>query len=194
MIIEDLEHLRKAFESKVNFNENEWEEIHPLWHTVEFKKGEFLTQEGQIERRLYFSCQGVQSLSYLSLDGTEMVLGFTFPYYFSGIYDSFIAQKPANTNLVALTDSRMLYIQHQDMMDLFDTYRSVERWGRLFVEEILFGRGRREIELASMRAKERFDVFMARCPRVLKSIPQKYLASYLEMTPETFSRLRKNIS
>ena len=58
---------------------------------------------------------------------------------------------------------------------------------------MLIGRGKREIELLTLSAEERYINFMRRCPKVLLQIPQKYLASYLNMKPETFSRLRASV-
>ncbi|MCI5054881.1 MAG: Crp/Fnr family transcriptional regulator [Flavobacteriales bacterium] len=183
--------LRRQFEFKVKFTDAEWSEISKYWRTIQFKKGTAITTEGQIEKRFYFAYQGVQSLFFRTESGHEKILGFTFPYSFSGVYDSFISQSPAFTNLTAITDSELLFIGYDDMMLLYEKFKSFERWGRLFIEEILVGRGKREIELSSLSALERFEVFMKRCPPALKTIPQKYLASYLEMTPETFSRLRR---
>jgi CRP-like cAMP-binding protein len=76
---------------------------------------------------------------------------------------------------------------------LFDQYAELDRWGRLFFQNLLIGRVSREIELLTLPAKERYIAFMRRCPEELLRIPQKYLASYLNMTPETFSRLRAKV-
>ena len=66
----------------------------------------------------------------------------------------------------------------------------MERFGRLILEELLVGRAAREIELLSLDAEERYDRLFKRSPHLLQLVPQKDIASYLRMKPETFSRLR----
>jgi CRP-like cAMP-binding protein len=67
----------------------------------------------------------------------------------------------------------------------------MERFGRLIPEELLVGRACREMEQLSLSAEERYDRLLQRSPQLLQLVPQKDIASYLRMTPETFSRLRR---
>lgn len=73
---------------------------------------------------------------------------------------------------------------------LFELYPEFNYWGRIVHQELLIGRVKREVELITMTSRERYDSFMERCPKELLQIPQKYLAWYLNMSPETYSRLR----
>ena len=167
-----------------------WEDIRSRWHVRHFRKDALLIAPPAVETHFYFVLSGVQRLYYLSPEGNEVVLGFTFQHEFSGAYDSFVRQTPAQSHLQALTNSELLAIGVADMNELFDRYHCVERWGRLFLQEILFGRVLREVELSTRTAEERYRDFIKRSPAPLRQIPQKHLASYLNMTPETFSRLR----
>lgn len=182
--------LRAALTRYVRFPDEIWKDIRPRWHPRCVEKGTMITEAQTIETHFYFVLSGVQRLYYPSLEGSDVVLGFTFHHNFSGVYDSFVRQTPALCYLQALTKSELLAISLKDMNELFDRYASMERWGRLFVQDILFGRVQREIELTTRTAEERYRDFMRRSPAPLRQIPQKHLASYLNMTPETFSRLR----
>ena len=84
-----------------------------------------------------------------------------------------------------------LRINHQDLTRLYDEFKVFERWGRLFNEMILTGFGVYMRSLIADSAEERFNRLMNQSPHVFQLIPQKHLASYLGMTPETFSRMRK---
>ena len=174
----------------VSLTDAAWKDIGCRWHACHYRKDALITSPPVIENHFYFVLSGVQRLYYLSAEGSEVVLGFTFQHNFSGVYDSFIQQKPAQCYLQALTDSELLAIGFTDMNELFDRHPCMERWGRIFVQSILFGRVQREIELTTRTAEERYRDFMHRSPAPLRQIPQKHLASYLNMTPETFSRLR----
>lgn len=130
----------------------------------------------------------------LTKSGDKKVIGFSFDGSFSGIYDSFLKETASHYFLEALTDSRLLRMSKIQYDTLFNLYPEFNEWGRIVHQELLIGRVQREVELITMDAKERFDVFMQRCPKKLLTVPQKYLASYVNMTPETFSRMRKQIS
>ena len=182
--------LRAGLTRYVTLSDAVWEDVRRRWRFRRVKKDTMLTKVQAIEPYFYFVLSGVQRLYYPSPDGNEVVLGFTFQDNFSGVYDSFIRQTPAQCYLQALTDSELLAICFTDMNELFDRYPCMERWGRLFVQDVLFGRVQREVELTTRTAEERYRDFMRRSPAPLRQIAQKHLASYLNMTPETFSRLR----
>jgi CRP-like cAMP-binding protein len=185
--------LKKVFtplvlqeESHSNFF-NSWEEVH-------FSKGDFITESNTVERYFYVVLEGVQTIYILTPEGDKKVIGFSYAGSFSGVYDSFLNEKASHYFLEALTTTSLLRINKESYNAFFDEYPEFNYWGRIAHQELLIGRVNREIELITLTAKERFDAFMNRCPEELKTIPQKYLASYLNMTPETFSRLRAMIS
>lgn len=182
--------LRDAFEKYVKLSDAEWLDAQKRFTTLHFAKEDSVTREGAVEPYFYFILNGIHRLYYLTPAGDEVTLAFSFDDNFSGVYDSFVTQKPSLYYLQSLTESEVLAISHADMHYLFDAYKSFERWGRLFIQQILFGRGKREVELATQSAQQRYDTFISRMPVVLQTIPQKYIASYLGMTPETFSRMR----
>ncbi|MCG8576304.1 MAG: Crp/Fnr family transcriptional regulator [Flavobacteriales bacterium] len=165
-------------------------EFYEMWKEIEFGKNEFLTEAGKVEKRFYLVIEGVQVIYILDLKGDKKVIGFSFDGSYSGVYDSYLYQRPSKYFLEALTPSKLIYISLEDYQSLFDRYPEFDRWGRIVHQQLLVGRVDREIEIITLSAKERFDAFMERCPAPLLNIPQKYLASYLNMTPETFSRMR----
>ncbi|RED93655.1 Crp/Fnr family transcriptional regulator [Marinoscillum furvescens] len=155
---------------------------------------QLIVEGGAIARHFYFVLEGVQAIYVISRTGEKVVLGFSFDGSVSGVYDSFIYQKPSAYFLEALTPSRMLGISIDRFNELFERFPDLLKWRVTFVDAIMEGRGRREVEMLTLSAAERYEAFVKRCPPELLTIPQKYLASYLHMKPETFSRLRKNAS
>lgn len=165
-----------------------------LWKPMSFGKGDIMTSPGQVEGRFYVVLSGIQVVYLLTPKGNLVTIGFSFDGSYSGIYDSFAFGTPSAYYLQALTLSELVYITAEDYHALFDTYSGFDRWGRLVHARLLTGRVKRELELTTLSAEERFVQFMRRCPDPLKTIPHKWLASYLSMTPETFSRLNTSVS
>ncbi len=184
--------LQQLF-GEVQLPEGEFPDFAGGWKLRQFSKKSLITEAGTVERYFYVVVDGVQAIYIIDRRGEKRMLGFSYRGNFSGVYDSFLRQAPAAYFLEALTDSSLLALPYAGFRELFERYPSFERWGRLFHQEILIGRLQREVELLTLSARERYVRFMRRCPPELLAIPQKYLASYLNMTPETFSRLRASV-
>jgi CRP-like cAMP-binding protein len=155
-----------------------------------YSSRELIVEAGNVEQYFYLVVSGVQTIYLIDRKGEKVVLGFSFDGSVSGVYDSFLSEKPSQLFLEALTPSKMIRMHKQDFDQLFELFPEFLKWRINFIENIFFGRAKREIEFLTLSAKERFDIFMKRCPPQLLNIPQKYLASYLNMKPETFSRMR----
>ncbi len=181
-----------SFFSEIPFTDAQKVGFRALWSTTEVPKGTLITEAGKIERYFYFVLEGVQVLYILDQKGEKVVLGFSYAGGPSGVFDSFIAQQASPTFLEALKPSKLLKINLDAYQSLFEQFPEFHKWGHHFFREVLFGRLFREVEILTMSAEERYIAFMQRCPDALKVIPQKYLASYLNMKPETFSRLRSS--
>lgn len=187
----DFSLLKKAF-APIEFTKEMEAFFFEHWNYKTYKRGTFITEAGLTERYLFFVLEGVQVVYLIDKNGNQVVIGFTFDNEISCVYDSLVTQKPSKYFLEALTHSKMLAITYENYEQLFKKFPEFNLWGRLFVERISMGRNNREIELLTKTTKERYQAFLKRCPPQLKNIPQKYLASYLNMKPETFSRIRSN--
>lgn len=184
----------KAFFPQVILTEQEENRFKSLWSIKTFNQYDLITEAGNVERYFYFVLEGVQAIYILNEKGEKVVLGFSYSGSPSGAFDSFIKKQPSDTFLEALKPSKMLAISFKDYQSLFEKHQGFYQWGHEFFQQILFGRLSREVELLTLSAEQRYKAFMQRCPNELKVIPQKYLASYLNMKPETFSRLRSRTS
>jgi CRP-like cAMP-binding protein len=177
----------------VELSDRDWAAIAPRWKECAFSRGAFISSVGKVEDRFYIVAQGVQKLSFPH-DGADICVGFAYGGSWSGEYASFLTRQPARFDVVAVTDSILFGITHSDLQRLYAELPVMERWGRLIAEEVLVGRATREIEQMSLSASERYERLVKRSPQLLQLVPQKDIASYLRMTPETLSRLRRSVS
>lgn len=194
MVMTDLEFEQlEAFFSLVHLDGESKRLFRDLWEVKFFKQYDFLTEAGAVENYFYFVLEGVQAVYVLNEKGEKIVLGFSYTGSPSGVFDSFSTRKPSTLFLEALKPTRVLGITYTDYQTVFQRFPGAHEWGHAFFKNVLLGRLSREIELLTLDTRERYLAFMQRCPEELKVIPQKHLASYLNMKPETFSRLRAAI-
>lgn len=184
--------VRHTIERYVRLSDEEWSVIGTYWHEHVFAKGGMVSVAGRVEPRFYIVKEGVQRL-YFVHEGVEHCLGFSYGGSWSGDYDSFVRRAPGRFQVQAVTDSVLVGIAHADLLRSYERFPAMERFGRSILEELLVGRATREIELIALSAEERYRRLLARSPHLLQLVPQKDIASYLRMTPETFSRLRAKV-
>jgi CRP-like cAMP-binding protein len=157
-----------------------------------FKKGDFITVPGQIQRELYFVKSGIQ-MSYFDAEHKTHVIAFTYPPNLCAIPESFSFQIPSKYFLTCLTDSEMEYITFDELQILFDQSQQTERLFRRMTEAVLAGIINRHIELHSMTIEERYKIFCQRSPHLLQLVPHKYIASYLGIDATNFSKLFNSV-
>ena len=184
--------VRRTIERYVKLTDAEWAEVGPCWQERRFARGAYISKAGEVEHYFYIVVSGVQRL-FFEHDGNEHCLGFSYDHSWSGDYDSFISKRPGRFQVQAITESVLLGISHSDLQRCYDRIPAMDRFGRLILEELIRGRATREIEQLSMSAEERYSRLMERSPHLLQLVAQKDIASYLGMSPETFSRLRAKV-
>jgi CRP-like cAMP-binding protein len=185
-----LAQLKKKVYSLVEPTDGEWETFISQWRPFSFDKNHRVTDLGTVEPYFYFISEGVIR-AYFIKDGEEFNIGFTYQNEYSGVYDSFMLQKPSQYALETLTATSGIRIKYHDLMALFDQHKVFERWGRLFNQGILISFGVFVQSILADSAEERFNRLMQQSPHIFQLVPQKHLASYLGMSAETFSRMRK---
>ncbi|SNS95390.1 cAMP-binding domain of CRP or a regulatory subunit of cAMP-dependent protein kinases [Ekhidna lutea] len=184
-------HIFESYFGKyIDISPEALEFLNASFQEMNYSGREMIVESGGYAKYFYFVLSGVQALYIINEKGEKVILGFSFKGSPSGAFDSFITSKPSHFFLEALSPSKLIGINKQKFDELFERFPEFYKWRALFMEDILLGRISREVEITTMTAKKRFDAFVKRCPPELLEIPQKYLASYLNMKPETFSRLR----
>ncbi len=174
-----------------------------LLHTVKFERIEIpkktiILNHGETEDYLYFISEGIVRFFVHKMHPTEPPKEITFSFIvknmFCSAYDSFITRKPCHYNIETLKDTIIYRIHHRDLQDLYKTTEIGNYIGRISAEGLYVRKAQREMSLLMYSAEERYLNLMKTYPEFILQIPLKYIASYLGITPQALSRIRKKIS
>ena len=163
-----------------------------LWNEIDIPKKQPMIMPGQIEKHFYFVLSGVQKSFYLH-KGKEHIIAFAYPPSFSGIPESFLTQSPSNYHLETISNSNFLRISYEQHHKFMMEHREIETLYRKLTEFFLKGVIQRQHEVMALSMEERFRIFVGRSAHLLQTIPQKDIASYLNIDPTNFSKLINKI-
>ena len=149
----------------------------------------FLVSPGQTEQYLYFAHHGTLRIFYPTAS-EEICVGFVHPGDMVCSFPSFAMGKPSEYAIQALRVSGLIAISRTDFQACVDGSAALGRLWRSELERSLIGRMEHEIDLLLPEPAHRLERLRQRSPHIFQTVPKKYLASYLRMTPETLSRLR----
>jgi len=179
--------------TQIGIREKELQPFLKLLTVKTYKCGETILKNGQRDNYLSFLKSGLIRY-FVDKDGKELTFDFIFPKSFFCHYDSYYSRKPTRFNSEALTDIEIYRIHYDDLNALFQTCESAKDLSRIAVERLLEKKIKREMFLLTNSPQERYLSLLKDQPKLLQYIPQKYLATYLGIVPETLSRIRKRIS
>ncbi|MFC5269410.1 Crp/Fnr family transcriptional regulator [Adhaeribacter terreus] len=188
-----MQTLTTFLQTLANFTTSELEQITSVWNRKQtFNRGDFIVSAGEVETQVHFVLEGTQTIHYLE-NGKEICVGFGYPGTILIAYPSFITGKPSEFYVQAIKKTELLSLNHADWKMLLETLpKFKDVWYKL-TETALLGMMAREVELHIASNAERYERLLKRSPQLLQQIPQRYVASYLKMEPETLSRLKKII-
>jgi CRP-like cAMP-binding protein len=157
------------------------------------KGGEFLIREGEICKHESFVTRGSLKAYYVDDDGVEHVLDFLVEEWWADDLYSFLTQTPSKSSVKAIEDSELLQISKEDLERLYQRVPKFERFFRLLFQKAYISQRDQINQMLSVTAEERYIQFLKKKPYALKRFSQKDIASYLGVTPQFFSTLKKKI-
>jgi len=189
---------RAFIEKYVHLNDVEWAIFKSKIKVERFKKGETILYVGDVCDKLRYLNAGLARGYMLTEDGKD----YTWHLYFNDKnssminlytvdYESFLNQTPAKVAIEALEDCTFLTHTHEDIEFLYNHYKKGERIGRLMAEEAYSYMHNKFVEQITQDAKSRFDEFMKKTPFLLDKVPQYHIASFLHITPQYLTKMKR---
>jgi CRP-like cAMP-binding protein len=184
-----LEMLRQYVSGYVALTKDEFAMVADRLVIRNFDKKQLLVKAGEVEEYLNFTVKGLTRM-YFYKNKTEVITNIAKEGEIISSSSSFLSSSPSNYYVETLEPSTFLSISRQQLEQAYKESPSIERLGRLMTTHFVLQKEEWELECMRLDTKERFLRFVGNNPELLLRVPQKYLASYLNMKPETFSRLK----
>ena len=157
------------------------------------KRRQFILQEGDVSKLNTFVVEGCFKMYMIDGNGKEHNLQFAIENWWIGDIGSFHTEQPSKLYIEAIENSVILQINKEDQLKLFVEYPKFNRIFRVITENALVSTQRRILQNISSTAEERYLDFMERYPHFFNRISNVQIASYLGVTPEFLSTIRKRL-
>jgi CRP/FNR family transcriptional regulator, anaerobic regulatory protein len=184
-----FELLLKSISTRVSLNNEQQQLFISFFRSRKLKKKSFLYQEGDVQQHVAFINSGCLRSYSIDKNGTEHILQFAPAGWWIADMQSLLNNAPSNLSIDAIEDSEVFLIRQADIEDMYQGLPQMERYFRILAERSLATSQQRLIDALSLTAVERYNNFCKRYPTLIQSIPQKYVASYIGITPEFMSKM-----
>lgn len=182
--------LFKHIDQKVTLTTEEKEVVFSFFRVKKLRRRQFLLQEEDICVDFAFVSEGLLKSYVLDEKGNENVNLFGWEGWWIADFQSFLFQTPATLAIEAMEDCELLLLSKENYERMLDEVPAMERYFRLVYERSLATKDQRLVHAQTYSAEEKYISLIAMYPELLQRIPQSLLASFLGLTPETFSRIK----
>ncbi|WP_345160802.1 Crp/Fnr family transcriptional regulator [Pontibacter saemangeumensis] len=180
--------------SKVALTEAEQEQIKKYLTFKKLRKKQYLLQEGDVCKVIAFVENGALRAYSIDENNNERIIQFGLEGWLISDLYSFLTGEPATYNIDAIEDSELVIISKSAHEELLQTMPKYETFTRLNMTGAYLAMQRRLTSIISASVEERYQDFINLYPHIAQRVPQHMIASYMGLTPETLSRIRKRIS
>lgn len=185
--------LFQKIKEYVALKEEDIELLNNYFKCNQISKGEFLYQEGDVVKNAFFVKSGLFRTYILDEQGAEHILEFALPGWWTGDLGGFISGSTTKFFVEALEDSEVLTISKESWDELLEKAPFYLDYHRKLVERALVATQKRLLEAYSTVATKKYLHLLETFPDILQRVPQYMIASYLGMTRETLSRIRREL-
>lgn len=178
--------------TKVQLTEEQLKLIDLYFEIKKLKKKEFLLENERVCNFIAFIALGTIRHFHIK-DGVEKTCDISFENSWVTDFQSFTHKTTCIMNLQAMEDTTVFVIKRENLYQLYADCNKYETFGRLMAEEIAQRATEIAMSLSSDKPEERFQNLLKKQPDLFQRVPQKYIANFLGISPESLSRIRSRI-
>ncbi|KIC94411.1 Crp/Fnr family transcriptional regulator [Flavihumibacter solisilvae] len=180
--------------TKAGFNDQDLEVIRTHLTPKKLRKKQYLLQEGDPCKYVTFVEKGLLRAYSIDEKGSEYIIQFALEGWLISDLYSFLTGEPATYTIDAVEDSELTLISRNAHEELLRALPKYETWIRMEITAAYLALQRRLTAVISLTLEERYEGFTSLYPDIVQRVPQWMIASYMGLTPETLSRVRKKIT
>jgi CRP-like cAMP-binding protein len=185
--------LQRHIGKRIQLTQKEFNLCTQFFISKKIKKHQFLLQEGDVCKHLAFVNHGGLREYTVDHKGEEHILQFAIEDWWVSDLQSFLSGFVSTHTIDAVQDSEVLMLEKAGRDNLLATVPKMERFFRLLLEANYVATHRRINDSLATTAEERYLTFIKTYPALVEQVPQSQIASYLGITPQSLSRIRKEI-
>ena len=189
-----FELLFTKIDEKVKLSDEEKELSKSFFLPKKLRKKQFLLQEGDVCRYIAFVEKGMLRSYTVDEKGGEHIVQFAFEGWWIADQLSFLTGEPSPYSIDVLEECELLLLTKAAEEQMLERIPKMERYFRILLQNSLIATQRRLASSLSHSAEEKYNELIQSCPTIQQRIPQHMMASYLGISPETLSRIRKQMS
>jgi CRP-like cAMP-binding protein len=186
--------LFQYFKNIIALKEKEKNELRERMQERKIRRRQFILQEGDVCRHYTFVIGGCFRMFGVDKKGVEYNIQFAAENDWITDIGSFFSQKPSKLFIEAIEPSHILQIERKDLTHLYTHYHMFDRNFRVIIENKFVELQNRVLQNISSTAEERYLAFLEQYPHLSNRLPSTQIASYLGVTPEFLSKIRKGLS
>ncbi|SHG48510.1 cAMP-binding domain of CRP or a regulatory subunit of cAMP-dependent protein kinases [Flagellimonas flava] len=188
------EQLIQSISKHIKLDSEEDNLIETFWMEKTLEKGDYLLRNGETCRTDNFVVEGTLKAFYINPEtGKEEILYFAIENWWATDIESFQKQKPSIYNIQAIEKTTLLQIRYDSFQKMLEQIPKLERFFRIILENYIGSLQRRIILNNVLDAEQRYLDFLENYPKIAEKVPNYLIASYLGITAEFLSRIRKKI-
>jgi len=185
----------QKFDEKIELTEEERKLSQSFFIPKKLRRKQYLLQEGDVCKYIAFVEKGLLRSYTVDDKGNEHITQFAFEGWWISDQYSYLTGEPSEYNIEVMDDCELLLLTKQMEEEMLEKIPKFERYFRILLQNNLIATQKRLASSLSQTAEERYNELISSCPDTLpKRLPQHMLASFLGISPETFSRIRKQMS
>lgn len=184
-----LDKLHEYLRGYAPFSKAEFRQMEPFIEIREFDKRVQVIREGEVERYLNVVAWGL-ARKYLPVRNKEITIQLASEGHMIHSELSFHYRVPSRSVIETIEPTVFFSISYESLEQLYEQFPGMERLGRLMITDLFIKSDNRYFNQLKKSTRERFLEYMRNHPQMVQRVPQKYLASFLNIKPETFSRLK----
>ncbi len=186
----DLVRFKEYLRKFIDLSDDEFEKILvPVIRVRKFGKKEFMTRAGEVENYFNFILKGL-ARKYYKKGNHEINTQISYEGHLLVSQESFHSRQPSEYFIETIEPTIVVSISHDDLERVYAHSHRMEHLARLLITYAMVIKDRWQMQLVKMTPRERFLHFVTKNPELMQRVPQKFLATYLNIKPETFSRFK----